>query len=182
MSAICLNLFEEKRQTERKTSWLTKCKSGKTPAFFIFSLYIWIFGWPKLLGKFPQLTRVNPSALNNYAFIFSSYHFTFQLQPAQHVCVCVFVHVTSFNEQTAGLFMPLCVVCLSFWYMRDLVDVNGGPKIIHFTLCLFSLLPSAHELWSEEGPRMHTDKHAQQFTQTAEWVMECVCLCVCARF
>lgn len=62
--------------------------------------------------------------------------------------------------------------------MQDLVDVNGGPKIIHFTLCLFSLLPSALELWSEEGPRMHTDKHAQQFTQTAEWVMECVCLCV----
>lgn len=40
----CLNLFEEKRQTERKTSWLTKCKCGKTPAFFIFLLYIWIFG------------------------------------------------------------------------------------------------------------------------------------------
>lgn len=78
-----------------------------------------------------------------------------------NMCVCVFVHVTSFNEQTAGLFMPLCVVCLSFWYMRDLVDVNGGPKIIDFTLCLFSLLPSAHELWSEEGPWMHTDKHAQ---------------------
>lgn len=44
MSAMCLNLFEEKRQTERKTSWLTKCKCGKTPAFFIFLLYIWIFG------------------------------------------------------------------------------------------------------------------------------------------
>lgn len=54
--------------------------------------------------------------------------------------------------------------------MRDLVDVNGGPKIIHFTLCLFSLLSSAHELWREEGTTVHTDRR----------VGDGVCVSVCA--
>lgn len=70
-----------------------------------------------LVERDPNLCVNSHNTPGSTHLLLITQRFTFQLQPARHVCVCA--HMGSlFNEQIVSLFMLRCVVCLSLECLR----------------------------------------------------------------